>query len=166
MPSKTSPKKMEVAWLRNEAVRLRREGASCGQIADHLQISRSRAHQLICEVLETLEGESITEGRQLRALEAERLDALQHGLWEAAVGGDMMAVDRVLRIMERRAKLLGLDSPAKYSATDPSGEEAVSGVVLVPAEMTLNQWVAEFGESAPELDTPELDSTPEPEPEN
>ena len=38
-----------------------------------------------------------------RALELERLDALQAGLWGRAVSGDVKAVNAVLRIIEQRS---------------------------------------------------------------
>ena len=48
---------------------------------------------------------------EYRDLELDRLDRLQRGLWAKAVGGDPRAVDSVLRIIDKRAKLLGLDAP-------------------------------------------------------
>ena len=33
----------------------------------------------------------------------------------------LAAINAALRVMERRAKLLGLDKPTKLAATDPSG---------------------------------------------
>jgi hypothetical protein len=42
-----------------------------------------------------------------------RLDQLLQGVWLGAVDGNPAAVGLALRIMERRAKLLGLDAPAK-----------------------------------------------------
>jgi hypothetical protein len=38
-------------------------------------------------------------------------------LWPQVAKGNQGAVDRVLRIMERRAKLLGLDAPTKADVT-------------------------------------------------
>ena len=49
-------------------------------------------------------------------------------LMERAKEGSQTAVDRILRIMERRAKLLGLDAPTKIAPTDPSGEHEYSGI--------------------------------------
>lgn len=54
---------------------------------------------------------------ELRQLEATRLDQLLLGLWPKAIKGDTWAVDRVLKIMERRAALLGLDAPVKREDT-------------------------------------------------
>lgn len=42
-------------------------------------------------------------------LELVRLDQLQESIWDSAVGGDMQAIDRVLKVMDKREKLLGLD---------------------------------------------------------
>ena len=50
---------------------------------------------------------------ELRTLELERLDRLLLGVWGQAAKGNQGAVDRALKIMERRARLLGLDAPTK-----------------------------------------------------
>ena len=42
-------------------------------------------------------------------LEEERLDRLQDGLWDRALSGEPRAVEVVLKVLERRARLLGLD---------------------------------------------------------
>ena len=47
------------------------------------------------------------------ALELLRLDDMLFGLWPDARRGDNTAVVTVLKIMERRSKLLGLDMPVK-----------------------------------------------------
>lgn len=42
----------------------------------------------------------------------------------------LAAINTALRVMERRAKLLGLDKPTKISATDPTGQAAHSPIVI------------------------------------
>jgi hypothetical protein len=49
-------------------------------------------------------------------MELSRLDELQSTYWEPAVQGNMRAGEFVLRIMDRRAKFLGLDAPTKIQA--------------------------------------------------
>jgi hypothetical protein len=39
-------------------------------------------------------------------------------------GPKLQAIDRLLRVMERRSKLLGLDAPAKIAQTNPDGTQA------------------------------------------
>lgn len=58
----------------------------------------------------------------LRVLEERRLDAILMVLWPLVRGGDQGAVDRVLRVMQRRAALRGLDAPTKLAPTDPTGQ--------------------------------------------
>lgn len=61
-------------------------------------------------------------------------------LWPAAMQGDVTAVTGLLRIMERRAKLLGLDAPVK---TDAKVEGAFTGsVMVVPGIMERDAWQA------------------------
>jgi len=45
-------------------------------------------------------------------LDLERLDTLLAAVWDTAIGGDLDAVDRALKIMQQRAKLLGLEKIA------------------------------------------------------
>lgn len=50
-------------------------------------------------------------------LELDRLDMLQLVCWRQAKDGDMGAINTVLKIMERRAKLLGLDKKPETETT-------------------------------------------------
>lgn len=52
-------------------------------------------------------------------LEVARMDALLTGLWPAARRGDVAAVDRVLKIGERRAELLAMTTAAPATAPSP-----------------------------------------------
>ena len=51
-----------------------------------------------------------------RELELDRLDSLQRTYWQPAVAGNLRAADFVLRVIDKRAKLLGLDAPIKVQA--------------------------------------------------
>jgi len=44
-----------------------------------------------------------------------RLDAVQASYWEEAVSGDVQAAQVVLRCIEARARVLGLDQPSSVS---------------------------------------------------
>lgn len=87
---------------------LRRAGYTFDRIAGELKIpgGRSDAHKIYKRALARTLQEPAAEIRQL---EADRLDRLQAAVWMKALRGDLPALDRVLRVMERRAKLLGLD---------------------------------------------------------
>ena len=58
---------------------------------------------------------------ELRSIEAQRLDRLFLVVWRQALQGDLAAVDRALRIQERRARLAGLDEATTLRHTGHDG---------------------------------------------
>ena len=90
---------------------LRKTGISYDAIAATLGYKgRSGAYKAVITALRDITREPAEE---LRSLELERLDAMLSGIWEKATTGDTWAIDRAIRLMERRAALLGLDAPQK-----------------------------------------------------
>jgi hypothetical protein len=111
------------ALKRAKVVEAVADGATYEQAAERAgYATRSGAYKAFWKALDGREAEAVGEHR---ALELLRLDALQVGLWDRAVGGDVKAVNAVLRIIEQRARLLGLDKPESASAG--------SGSVVDPA---------------------------------
>lgn len=104
-----------------EAVKLRASGLTYTQIAADLGISETGARKAVKRSMEKIKEELRESAADLRNLELERLDALQYALWAKATAGDVQAVDRVLRVMTRRAALLGLDVPPspRIESTEP-----------------------------------------------
>lgn len=94
------------AELMRQALELRKQGWSYTQIGQQLGITSRRAARLVHQALSRWVGEI---AEDVRLLELQRLDALLAAYWEPALKGDGTAADRVLRIMEQRAKLLGLN---------------------------------------------------------
>lgn len=64
----------------------------------------------------------------IRALELERLDAMLLALWPKARKGNESSIDRVLRIMKRRADLTGIDAPQVIEVHDWREEAQEKGV--------------------------------------
>lgn len=114
---KTYPAAINNAQRRLEALKLRQAGATYQAIADKLGYhDRGTAQRAVVAELKKINAELEDEATQLRALEAQRLDTLQTAMWTemlaARSNGESAApaVDRIIKIMERRAKLLGLDT--------------------------------------------------------
>ena len=93
-------------WRKARAVELAINGTSYGAIAAEVGYShRGTAYKAVHKAL----AERVSVGvDQLRRLEVARLDALQAAVWDKALAGDSAAVNTVLRIIEQRARLLGL----------------------------------------------------------
>ncbi len=111
--SQMSPPKVQAAVRRKEAVDLRIEGKTYKEIGQELGVTPTRARQLVAEALAAIEKDTAESAEELRRLELDRLDQLQSGLWQEAAGGNLKAVGAALKIMERRARLVGLDAPAR-----------------------------------------------------
>ena len=91
------------------------DGATYEQAAEQAgYATRSGAYKAFWKALDGREAEAVEDHR---ALELARLDALQVVLWERALGGDVKAVNAVLRIIEQRSRLLGLDKPEAASVS-------------------------------------------------
>lgn len=122
------------ATRRLRALDMRMAGATERQIASQLGVSHVQIHRDLVAALEKLGKQEALVADHLRALELERLDRMQLPMYSQAQQGNQGAVDRVLRIMERRAKLLGLDAPVKQEITGKGGGP------LETAVYTLDQW--------------------------
>lgn len=109
--SKTSQRRIEAVEKQKQALELRKAGATYEAIAKKLEYANASGaeHAVKAAMKATVQDAA----DDVRNLEVERLDAMLLGLWKSANSGNLGAVDRVLRIMERRAKLLGLDAPTK-----------------------------------------------------
>lgn len=105
-------KRAEVSERRAKALELRRRGASYRQIGKALGISHYQSHKDVQAELGKLAKLTQDEAETLRELELQRLDALTLALDSQVKDGYPPAVNSYLRVMERRAKLLGLDAPA------------------------------------------------------
>jgi len=102
---------------------LRIQGHTFDQIAGEVGYSGpSGAWQAYQRIKSETIFESIDEARQLELM---RLDEMQLAVWDRAINGDLPAAHCVLKIMDRRAKLLGLDKPEKVEVNrwDFSGED-------------------------------------------
>lgn len=98
-----------------QAIELRRAGRSFSEIAASIGCGKSQAHRLVHAALLETRAQIAAQSEELKAEEISRLDALLGSLWAKARGGDLQAVDRVLKISERRSKLLGLDAPVRMA---------------------------------------------------
>jgi len=134
---KTSPKKIEREERARKALALRRAGLDYDRIAQETgYANRSGAYKAVAGLLaeRVKASESVADG--VIDLELERLDVMLVGIWDKARRGDLHAVDRVIRIGERRAKLLGIDSPERREISGPEGGEIQvrSAMIWIPPE--------------------------------
>lgn len=98
-----------------QVLRLRRDGLTFEVIAKRLGFSSSSgAYQAFKRAMDRTVQQPADE---IRKLELERLDYLWEVLQPALAKGRGYAVEKAIMIMDRRARLLGLDAPTKHQLT-------------------------------------------------
>ncbi len=160
----TAPRKLLVATLEAQAVDLRVKGKSYEQIAVVLNVSEDVAMDAVERVLLRTRGKADAKAEQARAIEVRRCDAIIAAFWDRATDptmaevqvpgdgpgglkkydGQDKAADRLLKAMERRSKLLGLDAPTgpavQLTLVNAPGFNELVGTILaalVPHPMAL-----------------------------
>lgn len=111
--SKTSENRINATIRHKQALELRMAGYGYQDIADRLGYkSTASAYDAIQSALKKTLQEPAD---AVRSLEVKRLDTMLSGIWVAVRNGNLQAIDRALKIMTRRAELLGLDAPARVN---------------------------------------------------
>jgi hypothetical protein len=152
----TSRHALEVRTRQDEALALRRAGLDYTSIAKRLRYSgRGAAHDAVTA---SLDRQPMEDAPIVRRIELERLDELLRVAWEqlhmdhvmvsdgrivrddtgvALVdhAGKLSALDRVIRIMERRSKLMGLDAPVRKVIEVITEDAVTSEIRRLEAEL-------------------------------
>jgi DNA-binding NarL/FixJ family response regulator len=92
------------------AFELRKTGMSLREIAQRLSVSHETIRKDINEIAKQYFEEARESHREIVAMDLLRLDEMTFGVWDKARSGDTKAIEAVLKIMERRAKMLGMDA--------------------------------------------------------
>lgn len=130
-------KQIDAATRRYFVLEMRRMGGSYRQIAEAAitefgadNLPRGWDERIACQdvkrELERVRKDVDESASDVRDVELARLDEMLSRVYPVALGTeiippDMRAVDRVLKIMERRAAMLGTDAPTKAELSGPGG---------------------------------------------
>lgn len=132
---------------------LKKAGVSSREIARRFDMTTSAISKAIQRQLEKLNQESRLNYVEVLRMELERLDALQASIWpmtqnrkqtspdgsEVAIEPDLKAVQQVLSVMDRRAKLLGMDRMnVNVSLADTQGISDKVKVTLAGSEKSVS----------------------------
>lgn len=152
-----TPENIERARRAAQVLELRAAGWTYQQIGDYVGMTKAGAMRAVERELSHL---TYPNARTIRDLELERLDRLQRAVDTIAIGdvdttlredeteGDaekrvtaavntkLKAVDSMIRIMERRAKLLGLDETERRALEDARKQLSAEQGALVHAALS------------------------------
>jgi len=147
--SRNKARQIAIQLRRARAIELKKAGATYRQIGEQLGCGMKTAWRDVDYELKATISEMTESADALRALELARLDRLQVAIWPKAIAGDnLRAVATILKVMSRRAALLGLDAPTKV---DVAGSVEITAL-FTKAQETLGEKLARL---------PVIDVTPQ-----
>lgn len=117
--------------------KMRQAGVSPQEIARRFQLTTNAVNTAIRRQLEKMNKEALMAYPEVLRLELERLDALQTAIWpltqhrkvtmddgtEVSIDPDLKAIQQVLSIMDRRARLLGMEQTNVNLQVEQVGSE-------------------------------------------
>jgi len=86
-------------------------GLNYREMAETFGVSISTISKDVGIILGRWQREQVGSTGEWVQVELRRLDKALNAIWNKVLEGDPLAIDRMLKIMERRARLLGLDTP-------------------------------------------------------
>ena len=138
----TARAEAESAEITRRCLELRLAGATLDVIGRTVELHKSNVSRRIKAALADIPA---AEADALRTLENERLDAMQVAIWRQVREGHLSAIDRAIRISERRARLNGLDAPQRVDL----------GARAVDIESVAREIMGAFEGDVPEALEPE-----------
>jgi hypothetical protein len=129
---KSSPRSIAVRERDLKCVDLRKAGATWQSIADTLGYAGpGHAYEQFMIVMKDYPREDVETAREIIS---DRYEAMIRALWPKVLKGDVWAIDRVTRISEAQAKLLGVNRPEKLELS-VGGTELDAALRELEAEM-------------------------------
>lgn len=132
-PKGVTPREIISTERKAEALALRKQGYDYATIGQTLKprCSPQNAHKLVKSALAELVPDQAAE---LREMMGSQLDDLLTGVWEKALKGDSFAISDAMKILERKARLFGVDAPSRVAVEGKDG-----GAIRTEAEVKITR---------------------------
>ena len=122
--------RLTAAEAAEQCLQLRLTGATYDDIAKVMGCNKSTAKRRIDRAIAAVTQET---ARAVVLLENQRLDRAQRAIWPAVITGQLGAIDRLIKIQERRARLNGYDAPQKVDLGVPDVDLAQAAAEIQKA---------------------------------
>ena len=121
---------MKDDWKIYNALELRRDGLSYRAIGEALDIDHKTARAWVLKGLAIVQEEIASSAKEIIVLDLMRLEKLFQSHWEDANGGYIPSAEIILKIMEKRHKLLGPDAPLQIQLVVEENENPSDGMCM------------------------------------
>ena len=96
-------------------------------------------------ILGRLHREQVQEARDWVTIECRRLDTALNAIWDKVQNGQLNAIDRMIAIMNRRSRYLGLDEPTEFRLSDDELLAEYNGLLKQLAQLEQEKTAGETG---------------------
>lgn len=112
-----------IAARREKVAELALGHRSENAIAAALGVPRGTVHHDIVALRREWQEHRLRDTEQIISEDLQRLELIEKAILGAALAGDYHAIDRLLKVQERRARLLGLDAAIRVKDETVTAEE-------------------------------------------
>lgn len=127
-----------IADRRRKVAELRLQHHTIAEIAAKLGISKATASTDLSAVRDEWAERRSASYEEWVGEELAKLDRLERTLLPAAITGEYPAVDRIISLMDRRARMLGLDKPQLHEHTVITMDAVDAEIRRLEAELAEN----------------------------
>ena len=127
-PPPPATRKAALQYRRDRVMTLLVEGCTVVEIARQLDVTPTQVNTAMTQALKEASAHAPSVN-QYKEIHHQRVAELLNAWWEPAKTSEI-AFDRVLKLMEREARLLGLDAPLKRELTGKDGGPIQANVDL------------------------------------
>lgn len=94
---------------RDRILELRKQGLTYAAISKEVGVSYDTVSNTISQAMIALSTRTLANAEDLRREDYQKLSLMLEAIWDRVLSGELGAIDRAIRILERRARLMGLD---------------------------------------------------------
>jgi len=109
----SDPASLTQVELEIAAIEMKKAGWNHQMIGAVLNMYESDVRKMIRNVLRKRGRRLLNSATEEVAIENERLEEMIHSIWDQVQNGNPRAIEVAVKVMQRRAELLGLDQPIK-----------------------------------------------------
>jgi len=144
--AKARARRIQAQENRARAVELRKLGMSYADIGKQLDISAQAAHKTVGKAMTEVKTLQDADAIITKTMELEKLDKVEMRLWNESKVAAVPAFNTMLKVFERRAKLMGLDAPVKHANTNIEGTITLDHRIATMSDQEIVERLAELDE--------------------
>jgi len=117
----TSKKRLEIEERRKSVALNVVAGMTYRDIAEGLKVSIGTISSDMKVILKRLQAEQLKEASEIVLIEIRRIDVALNAIFDKVRGGDLSAIDTMIKLQSQRAKYLGLFAPEQLEVFGKKG---------------------------------------------